>query len=144
MTQRQSGRLRALIRGDLGVSPTSRAPDALELAAWLDGRLSAPQAAAVEARLSRDPLWRQAALALFEAHAQELSAAELARAQALVTGRSVDRWHWLRWLAEPSPAWALASLLIVAGFALGFDLGTDQSAREARLLVQVFGELPLL
>ena len=137
--------LRDVIAEDPGRRPEGIPPDALELAAWLEGRLSGTRAEQVERWLALDPQLRRALAGLETAEEQALAPAEAARARALVPASrdAGTRWRWLEWLLEPAPACGLAVVLVVCGFFLGAGLGTDAPSRDAQLLAQVLSGIPL-
>jgi anti-sigma-K factor RskA len=123
-------------------------PDELTLAAYAEGRLAAPERAAIDALLSGRPdLAEDIALARrFVDDADDASAAELApelaaviaRASALVPA-SGDRVIAFRPRRSAAPVWhsvarwsALAASFALASY-LGFALGTDASSNLASL-----------
>jgi anti-sigma factor RsiW len=116
----------------------SEAPQALWLAAYLDGRLAEDEAARLEARLARDPALLDELLALratLDAGAagpEEVPAAVVARAQALRDGQQAARpaaGSWFgqilgAWLRPAVPAFAAVALLLACAGA--FELGRYQ------------------
>lgn len=111
----------------------------LDLAAWLDGRLPAVEAAAVEAAVAADPALRRAALELSEVLGQPLPAAPprlAVRARALV-GFDVERpqrrlglLDWLlgggrRFMVQRVATLAAAVVVAISGFLLGGGLGAS-------------------
>lgn len=109
----------------------------LDFAAWLDGRLSEAEAAAVEAAVAADPALRRAALELSELLGQPLPAAPTrleVRACALV-GFEVERrqrrlglFDWLlasgrRFMVQRVATVAAAVIVAISGFFMGGGLG---------------------
>ena len=146
MTVRKPRYIEAIKNGDLGIPPPYEAPDVMEVAAWLDGRLSERQAAVVEAALCHDTPLRRALLALDEAPPQPLPATELVRAKALAgPGLLVPPFagpqRRFQWLAHPVSVGALACSLVVSGFALGSGFATDLFARRALVMAQLLSDL---
>ncbi len=149
MKKRDQQPLGNLCAGNLGVDPAAETPDAMELAAWFDGRLAAAQSERVEAQLVANTALRQALLHANRAEPSPLTAWECVRAQALVTPAAVPtaipRWrYWLDKLLQPVPVWAMAIVLALCGFYLGSGLGAAPHQREAQLLAQILGGLPSL
>jgi anti-sigma factor RsiW len=111
----------------------------MDFAGWLDGQLSEPEAARIDAAVAADPALRQAALELADILGKPLPAAPsrmAARAQALVGG-SAGRPAGKSWLASLLPDFGsgfafqrgalVASAVMVA--AVGFMLGDGLSQR---------------
>jgi len=149
MTDQRRPTLRRLIDGNLGMESLGDPPGEMELAAWLDGRLSEAQAARIETWLAGDPRLRQALIALREVQEMPLTVDERERAHALVSpytsfAPTSDWRRWFAWLLDPIPAGAIACILAAIGFYLGSGLGATTSQREAQLLAQILGGLPLL
>jgi anti-sigma factor RsiW len=119
----------------------------LDFAAWLDGRLSEAQAAAVEAALAADPALRRAALDLSELLGQPLPAPPprlAVRAQALLgfdVERRQPRLGLLDWLlgggrgfiVQRVATLAAAVIVAISGFLLGGGLG--ESLAEERHVI---------
>jgi hypothetical protein len=118
----------------------------MDVAAWLEGRLSESTAARVEAAVAADPALRQAAFELADVLGKPLPVAPArvaARARALVGSGSVQRTPRRSWMAMLLPDFgqafgfhrgALAGLAVVVaavGFVLGGGLG--ESYAEGRL-----------
>lgn len=105
--------------------PTLADRDLLQIAAWLDGRLDEPHAADIELLLANDRDLLERTLALRELHTEPVAAAELLRAQQLVTAapyRPSLREQiaaWLTppqgWHAAPVAAGAMMTVLVMAG-----------------------------
>ena len=113
----------------------------LQIAAWLDGRLSARESAQVELLLASDPQWLQAALTLRASTPVPVPTAELLCAQNLISTSTrssiatqrpqrAPQWvttlwsAWQNWQPVPIAAGAMLSALIMAG---GIWLGTAAS-----------------
>ena len=124
---------RRLAAGDVASAPISD----LDFAAWLEGRLSEPEAARIDAAVAGDPEMRRAALELADILAKPLPAASSrleVRARALV-GFAVERpagrasfFDWLfakdrRFVMQRAVALTAALVIAVSGFMLGGGLG---------------------
>lgn len=120
----------------------TRRPDEMMLAAWLEGRLPESQVEQVEAWLCHDPALRQALISAEHTEPSTLSAAELARAVALVGATEEERTSWFDWIFAPVPVWAMAVMIAVLGFWLGSGLGSTPD-RDARLLAIILTGAPL-
>lgn len=115
-----------------------RPVDAMDFAAWIEGRLDATEAAQIEASVAADPEMRRAALDIADVLGKPLPAAPermAVRARALV-GFEAERktargflGGWLNWMAplamRPAIA-AMAAIVIAAGgFTMGGGLGAS-------------------
>ena len=123
----------------------------LDFAAWLDGRLSAAEAARIEAAVAADPALRRAALDLSEVLGQPLPAAPArleVRARALV-GFEAERSRparvgLFRWLSgrdrrfgfQRAMALGMAAIVAGTGFVMGGGLGASV-AQERYAMVTV-------
>ena len=129
----------------------------MDLASWLDGRMSEQEAARVEAALVADPALRMAAMDLADILGKPLPAAPArleVRAQALV-GFEAERARqggpggWLGDLLSfaasfgmPRAAFATLTLAIaVAGFLVGGHLGDSYVQRDVRVASLQAGDL---
>jgi hypothetical protein len=116
----------------------------LDFAAWLDGRLTEPAAARIEAAVAVDPEMRRAALELAEVLGRPLPAAPArleVRAKALVgfeaeqrASRGVGRglFDWLfardrRFAFQRAVTLTAAVVVAIAGFMLGGGLGESMA-----------------
>ncbi|WP_299623501.1 hypothetical protein [Pelagibius sp.] len=124
------------------VNPDGAEPDPMVLAAYLDGRLSEAEAAALEARMAADPSLLDEVLALRAGLAespQEAPPAAVAAAQALrrdTGARSAETSEtasgflerlFAGWLRPAVPALAVVALVLACAGA--FELGRYQSER---------------
>jgi len=140
-----------------GPSVASASVSDLDFAAWLEGRLTDPEAARIDAALAADPDMRRAALELSDILGKPLPQAPArmaVRAQSLV-GFEVERRAgesgWLAGLLSISGAFALprtamaslAVLVAITGFMVGGGLG-DSYAQEkvAKTAAQTVAENP--
>lgn len=126
-----------------------RPVDALEFAAWIEGRLSESEAARIEASVAADPEMRRAALDIADILGMPLPAAPermAVRARALVgfaAERKVARTgFWgglLNWMAPSALRPAAVTMAAVAIAAGGFTMGGGLGASFAQQQYEASG-----
>lgn len=128
------------------------APDPGLIAAWLEGRLSDAERAAVERRLAASPEWLEATTlartATDRADDEAVPQSVVARARALSPGavpvqeprKSVLQWLAVRWLEAVTTAGAVVAAGLL-GFMLGQSTIEDFARTEATLVTELPAEL---
>ena len=119
--------------------------DDMDFAAWIEGRVSAAEAAQIEASVAADPEMRRAALDIADVLGKPLPAAPegmAVRARALIgfeAERSAARkgfWRWfLDWMApsalRPAAVTMAAIAIEAGGFTMGGGLGASFAQQQS-------------
>lgn len=143
------GEAQTLLRSWRRTQHEPAAPDALQIAAWLDGRLDPAQAQAIEQSLAHDPALLRALLAARQAPPVPADAEEIAAARGLVQapwGQRVSQWLdrlRVRLAVGPQagphagayaglPYMAAAAVLMATAGAAGFLMGANLAGMEAQ------------
>ena len=143
---------KALWRRAAPVPEAGPAPDPGLISAWLEGRLSDAEAAAVERRLVASPEWLEAAVlaraAVDGADGEAVPQSVLARARIPLPGAPpierqrtpVMQWLAARWLDAATAAVGVAAAGLL-GFMLGQSMIDDFARTEAALTAELPAEL---
>ncbi|HOP18443.1 MAG TPA: hypothetical protein PK585_00055 [Amphiplicatus sp.] len=120
-------------------SEHTAAPEALEVAAWLEGKCETEKAGDIERWLAGEPLFRRSLVELTAAEHVALTSRE--RQQIFDMVAQGDNSFWRKVIAftfAPTPATALLALSIFLGASLGQTVAMLELERESIALNRVF------
>ncbi len=124
-------------------------PTAMQLAAWIDGRLDEKSAMEVEHALAIDQGLLDSLLQLRQSEHLQASAQEIAAARALVANQNQASWwqELLQSLMQPAIAMSTVATLIIVGpggFSLGMEIAGTTMEQNQVIMNGLLGDELLL